>query len=437
LRAIPGDRAYSSFNSCIMTVAQLDGSSLISVEALSQEGELSPVQKSMMVCHGSQCGFCTPGFVVALAGAVDTKLAGSRAQKPTAEGSTGRLTEREAKNALTGNLCRCTGYQPIIDAATDIDLLQCQSLSSRFSSREQLRELKKVRAQSVLVKNEAFEFFAPLSLREAARFLSKNRDARILAAATDLGVFHNKRRARLVKCVSLHLVEDLDRLAVLKNGRIRVGARVTLTALREFCKKREPELARFLDIFASPQIKNVATLVGNVANASPIADTPPFLLVADAEVHIVGTRGGERSLALADFFIGYRKTALKPGEVIAAISFRPSAKTETTALYKVSERKDLDISNVNAGFRATFSLSKTGRIASSVRIAYGGVSAVPLRLRKTEKMLEGKLLTAELLREAARSMQSEVAPIDDVRGSGTYRRVLAENLFARFFGGDS
>lgn len=414
----PSGNEYLPVNSCIMLVAQLDGSSLVTVDALAENGAMTPVQSAMMSCHGSQCGFCTPGFVMALTGLVEKRAGGKAAT----------LTPADSKNALTGNLCRCTGYQQIIDAATAIPLKDCERLGPRFLGAKRAKELKAAIAKPLLMKHGDFLFFAPKTLKDAAAFLGRNKDARVLGAATDLGVFHNKGRARLSKVVSLHLVTELYETKREKNGRLRVGARVTLADLREELKARSPRLAAFLDIFASPQIKNVATLVGNVANASPIADTPPMLMVSDAIVHIVGPRG-KRDVAFDEFYLGYRKTALKPGELIAAVSFAPPSKNEKFDVRKVSERKDLDISAVNAGFRL---LRRADGTIEDVRIAFGGVGPTPLRLRRTEEVLRGEILDDGLREKAVMEMQKEISPIGDVRGSAAYRRVLAENLFREF-----
>lgn len=429
LRLLPaeGSGVYRAVNSCIALVAQMDGSSLVTVDALMTEKGMTPVQGAMAAGHGSQCGFCTPGFVVAL-----TALVEKRVSKGTCAG---RLSVSESKNALTGNLCRCTGYQHIIDAATTIDLGACESVKQRFSNPEKIQDLRAATAKPVLIKGENFVFFAPKTLKEAVRYLGAHKDARVLGAATDLAVVHNKGKARLQNVLSLHLIDDLHGIRVEKDGRLRVGASVTLADLREVLKTKVPHCADYLNLFASPQIKNVATLVGNVANASPIADTPPFLLVTDAKLEIFGSRG-RRTLALEDFYLGYRKTALKPGELISAITFTPPAKEESFALVKISERKDLDISAVNAGFRLRWADRAASKIAE-VSLALGGVGPIPMRLRRTEALLNGRELTDRLKREALEMLQTEISPIDDVRGSSAYRRVVAESLLRRFLNGET
>lgn len=361
---------------------------------------------------------------MALTGLVEKRLASPKtAAKP--------IAPQEAKNALTGNLCRCTGYQPIIDAAMAIRPSACIPLKKRYFTTRQGDDLKRARSKAVDLEGEEFAFYAPRTLREASAYLRRNPDARILSAGTDLGVLHNKRKRRLTRALSLHLVPGIADVR-LRGARVYVGAGASLTDLRRFVKGKVPELARFLDIFASPQIKNVATLVGNVANASPIGDTPPFLLVAGARVHAFGSKG-RREIPIEKFFAGYRKTALRKDEVIAAIDFEIPSKAETLGLYKVSQRKDLDISAVSAAFRIEWKGTGSRRTIRSARLAMGGVAATPLRLFGTEQALEGEEPSVATLERAIGVLETEIAPVSDLRGSAAFRRVLAENLLRRFF----
>lgn len=412
-------------NSCISTVAQMDGSSLVTVDKLSTEKHtLTPVQNAMMNCHGSQCGFCTPGFVMALSGLVEKRLHEGRGEK---------IQAKEAKNFLTGNLCRCTGYEPIVKAATQIDLSQCISVKDRFFSVAQAKELKKVLSEPLLIESEEYSFYAPRTLKDAVKYLAKNKSARILGAATDLGVVHNKYKVRLQKLLSLHLISELYEIREKKN-RVTVGARVTLSELRSALEKKTPAFSRFIDIFASPQIKNVATLIGNIGNASPIGDTPPFFLAMDADVEIYGAKGA-RVVPLHKFYLGYRKTALKAGELITGISFMLPTAHEDVQLYKSSQRKDLDISAVNGAFRLVYSDANRGEIQQA-RIAMGGIAATPVRLKKIEELLEGKALTPDLIRKVVEQLQKEITPLSDLRGSAAFRRVLAENYLTNFLKGE-
>ncbi len=418
LKRAPGQKGFVPFNSCIMPVALLDGCSVVTVEGLSEAETLAPVQKAMVEKHGSQCGFCTPGFVVALAGLVDERLA-SRRLEP--------LEEQESKNALTGNLCRCTGYQPILDAAKAIPVSSCRPLSARYGSAQQDQALKKVRQKPLVLEGSAYRVYAPRSLREAAGLLKKQA-VQVVGSGTDLGVVHNKRKARLSSWVSLHLVPGLEEVRVTKS-KVVVGARVNLTELRQAIRKQEPEFASFLDLFASPQIKNVATLAGNVANASPIGDTPPFLLAMDADIQVQGALR-KRKVPIEQFFVGYRKTALKKGELIASIEWKPRGRGDFLRLYKVSQRKDLDISAVSAAFRVQWDAK--GRVKDA-RIALGGVAATPVRLKPVEKLMKGRAWDESLRLDATKAIQSAIQPMSDLRGTAAFRRVLVENLLRRFF----
>jgi xanthine dehydrogenase small subunit len=404
---------FLPINSCITVVANLDGSSLVTVDALKDKNQFHPAQEAMITCHGSQCGFCTPGFVMALTGLVEKKVA---AQETT-------LTPTEAKNCMTGNLCRCTGYQPIIDAAMAMDLTQAESIKKRFITAHQEEALKESFMTPVAIESDEFSYAAPKTIKDALDYLKANPDARIAGATTDLGVIHNKRKITLTKLLSLHLIPELYNITE-KNGHIILGARVTMSEFRHFMKDRCPELAHYLDVFACPQIKNTATVVGNVANASPIGDTPPALLALKASVII----NDQKEINLSDFFLAYRKTALAPGELITAIKFPMPKAGADLKLYKNANRKDLDISAVNLGIHVEWK-DQSKKEIQDMTLAAGGVAATPLRLKKTEEFFKNHFD----LEGAIKVLHSEFTPLSDVRASGAYRHVLVENFIRRFF----
>jgi xanthine dehydrogenase small subunit len=415
---VPGEDAknYLPINSCITLVAQLDGSSLVTVDALKNKTELHEAQKAMVDCHGSQCGFCTPGFVIALTGLVEEKLS-----KKDLE-----LGVQEAKNCMTGNLCRCTGYQPIINAAMNIDLAKCESVKERFYSEKQEVDLVKAYSESVMIETEEFTFFAPKTLKEAVDFLKLYPDTRIMASATDLGVVHNKRKTKLTHLLSLHLITKLYEID-LQGEEVTFGARVTHAEFRHFIKNKIPEFATYLDIFASPQIKNIGTVVGNVANASPIGDTPPALLALNATVFVTGPTG-DREIPLTKFFLAYRKTALVHGELITHIKFKLPSKNSTVRFFKYSNRKDLDISAVNFAVNIEWKDQAKKEILD-IAIAAGGVAATPLRLTKTEDFLK----KSYDIEAAVKELHAEFQPLSDLRASSAYRHVLIENYFRKVF----
>lgn len=386
---------YQAINSCIMTVAQMDGSSLVTVEYLGKE-KADAVQEHMVNAHGSQCGFCTPGFVMAIRGLFEKERR--------------EITLQKAKNALTGNLCRCTGYKQILDAVLSASRDKIRPLFEEAWHADMEKSLRTAAKKPLLIQSGPFEFYAPTTIKHAAAYLAKNKDAKIVAAGTDLGVQVNKGKNSYQHVLSLHLIADLYAIKI-KGSRVTVGARVTLESLRIGLKDSIPTLSSYLDIFASPQIKHVATLVGNLCNASPIGDTLPFLLAMNAVVYVVGK--STRKIPIENYFLGYRSTALKKGELVTAVEFDIPMKGDSIYLYKTSQRKDLDISAVNGAIR----------LGKEVRVALGGLAPIPCRLLSVEKLLEKGLKD-----EALQKMQEEIKPISDVRGSGAFRRLLAKNF---------
>jgi xanthine dehydrogenase small subunit len=423
LRAFPkpGDRSVPTFeaiNACIVRVAQMDASSLVTIEGLRQlapESKLHPIQDAMLSCHGTQCGFCTPGFVMSLAAAFEK----------------GPLRDVQAvKNKLTGNLCRCTGYQSIIDAALSVDVSKASRAATLYLTPSMLATLRKVQKTGVVSGTREMRFEAPASLIELRRLRKKFPGATLLAAGTDLGVASNKGRFVARHFLSLHLLAPLYKIK--RSGRsLHFGARVTLSEFRQ-ALEGTASLGDFFNIFASPQIKNFATVAGNVANASPIADTPPFLLALDAELEIFSpTKARVRKVSIKDFYLAYKKTDLREGELIWAISLKLPTASERFSFAKISQRRDLDISCVNAGFFFRPATKKSTRPAA-LRLAVGGVGPTPLRLLQTEAFLMKEGLNAQSCKEALARAQSEIKPLSDLRGSSAYRRLVTQNLLEKF-----
>jgi xanthine dehydrogenase small subunit len=429
--AVSGSKKWIRFlpvNACIMTVAQADGCALVTVEALQSDSKLTPVQESLKNAHASQCGFCTPGFVIAMTGLIEKKLCSGQKQ--------GRCSAKEMINSTTGNLCRCTGYQPIIEGGSQVELSQCEPLQKRFASAQQIKNLSAFRKKPLLITGQdpsgSFQFWAPTQMAEVSKLLKKFPQSKIIGAATDLGVLHNKGKGEIRRAISLHLIPSLFEIRPLRSGtgsRVRVGARATLSELRDWLEPKIPEFANFLDLFASPQIKNSATLVGNIGNASPIADTPPFLLTTNTTLTLQGPKGA-RKLPFEKYYLGYRKTALKPGEWISHVEFDIPKKNEVLKLYKTSQRKDLDISAVNAAFRLEW---KNHKILKA-KLALGGVAATPVRLPKTEKLLAG-MTAADFISKAQQTIalaKSEINPLSDLRGSSEFRLAIVGSIIQKF-----
>jgi xanthine dehydrogenase small subunit len=394
-RSAAGD--YRPVNSCILSVAQLDGSSIVTVEGLQPDGHLHAVQDAMVACHGAQCGYCTPGFVVAMAGMFER---------------CDRVDEKQVRDGLTGNLCRCTGYEPIIKAALAVDAAPIAKLRDCYPALPDAGDSVQVGM-----------FLAPSSLEEAVAFKRDHPGCTIVQGGTDVGVWVNKRRFAAPASLSLSKISSLYELRE-EEGTVVVGANTSLTDFETFIRERIPELAGIMAVFGSPQIKNAGTLVGNIANGSPIGDTLPYLFVAGA---ILELNGGERTVPIDRFYLGYRKFDLAPHEIITRL--RIGIVGDTLKLYKVSRRKDLDIS----AFTAAIRLAMTGDRIDRAGIAYGGVAPTVVRLPRTEAFLSGKSATLETFEQAGRIARDEIKPISDVRGSADYRLQLAENIMPKFW----
>jgi xanthine dehydrogenase small subunit len=405
---------FKSVNSCILPVLNLDGSHLVTVEGLKQDKKLHPVQKSMVENFGSQCGFCTPGFVCAMAALVEDSILNKK-----------EITEKRAQNYLTGNLCRCTGYLPILKAATSIDLSQTETLQTRYSDIKQIQDLKKQVKIPLEISTPEIKIFLPTTLKQALALKNKFPEIKIVAGATDLGVAVNKGRSKYQSLMSLQNIPELWDIQKRKDKLI-IPARVTLASLQKKLGKGFEEFDGILNIFASMQIKNSGTLVGNVVNASPIADTIPFLLVSDAQIEVQSIKG-KRLIAVDEFYLGYKKLNLRPNEIVTAIHMPLYTGANFSKLYKVSLRKDLDISAVTLAAR--FKLK--GKKIEEARIAFGGVGPVVLRLKEIEKKWQGQDLKKSLLEDLSKNVGQWVTPISDVRGSKEYRLLLCQNLLLK------
>jgi len=406
-----GDRLrYRPINSCIHFLFQLDAAHVVTVEGLAGDGELTPVQDSMVGCHAAQCGYCTPGFVMALAGMFE-------------EGS------RDAREALTGNLCRCTGYESIIRAA------ECVAEQPRVDSIHPpgpiLKRIRSVEREPVLIDSlDGFphgRFFRPTRLDDAIAFKAENPKTVIVQGATDFGVWRNKREFQPSAVLSLDGVDGLGDVTF-DDGMLVVGGRASLARFEAVVRDRLPELARIMDRFGSPQIKNAGTLAGNIANASPIADTLPFLFVMGANLELTGA-AGTRVVPIGSFYKGYKSLDLGADEIITRILIPLPSEGETIRLYKISKRSHLDISS----FTAAMLMRREGGRIDAMRVAYGGVAPVVMRLPRTEEFLAGRPIALETFVRAGEIARGEISPISDVRGTKEYRLQLAANLMQKFY----
>ena len=411
-RPVDGEVKYQPVNSCIQLVAQMDGAHVITVEGVGRERELSVIQEKMVEHHGAQCGYCTPGFVVAMTALAEEK----REWKPC-----------DVREALTGNLCRCTGYQPIIEAAMAASGQAGPTMAEQYPSAAILPHLSEARSSGTVVEGGERRYFAPPTFDEALRIKAAHPDLVILQGGTDLGVLANKRAFAPATFMSLAHIEELARIE--RNGdELSIGASATLTQLEVASRGVLPELNEILNLFGSPQIRNAGTVVGNIANGSPIADTIPFFFIAGAKLELASVRGS-RTVDINNFYKGYKTLDLQKDELIRRVIVTLPTADETIRLYKVSRRRDLDISAFTAAFRMKIG---DGRI-SSVRVAFGGVAATVVRMPRTEAALEGRELSEATFVAAGQEARAEVSPISDVRGSADFRSQLAENILMKLY----
>lgn len=405
---------YQVVNSCIQYVFQLDCTHVVTVEGLKHRNQLHPVQQAMIDHFGSQCGYCTPGFVVALAGLLENQKS---------------LSEPQVKDALTGNLCRCTGYRSIINAAMSIRPRTVRPLAEWFPETELLYQFEQNAKTSISIETSGTQrrFFNPITSSEAIALKALNPEATVISGGTDLAVQMNKDRIAPMTIISLSNVSDLQEIKKL-DGFFYVGAKATWTDLQAAVGPEIPQLQKIIEVFASPQIKNVGTLAGNIANASPIADSVPFLYVMEACVELTG-KNGSRWVSIDDFYKGYKVTAMESDELITQVRIPVLRDQQNLRLYKISKRKDLDIST----FTAAFLVEVKDGVIQDIRMAVGGVGPVVLRLTETENHLKGKAWEKKIFQGAATLALGEVVPLSDVRASQKYRWLLAKNTILKFF----
>jgi xanthine dehydrogenase small subunit len=337
------------------------------------------------------------------------------------------LDAEKVRRGLVGNLCRCTGYDSIIKAALAVKPGDVRPIDAMYPPGPIVAELPRAAAEEVRIETQAKKFCKPISVADAARFRGENPDCVVIAGATDMGVVYNKRTRAIDVALSLGGLADL-RTVSCDGDALYVGACATLTALEQAALKHLPELGRFLAYFGSPLIKNAGTLGGNLVTGSPIGDTIPALMALEAQVDVAGVNGTRR-VPVSGFYTGYRKTVLAPDELVTGVGVPLPKAGETFRLYKVSRRKDLDIS----GFGAAIWMRQPNGVVEDVRVVYGGVGPMVMRMGKAEAILRGHAPTLERFQQAGDAARDEVTPITDVRGSEQYRRTLAKNILLKFW----
>ena len=410
---VDGQVEMKTVNACIQLTPTLDGKALFSVEDLQQpDGALHPVQQAMVECHGSQCGFCTPGFVMSLWGMYLKK-----------DGAT--PTRCEIDDGLSGNLCRCTGYRPIIDAARRMSELPKVTFD-RAALAQQLQDLQRDSLHTYAARGQ--QFHAPRTVDELAQLRADKPQATLLAGSTDVGLWVTKQMRELGEIIYLGNVAALKTIA-LQDGMLEIGAGASLNdAYAALCEHYPEELSELWQRFASLPIRNAGTLGGNVANGSPIGDSMPWLIALGTQIVLRGS-AGRRTMALEDFYLGYQKKDLRPDEFVEALKVplpRAQLKFRT---YKLAKRFDQDISAVCAAF--AFELD--GERIVNARIAFGGMAATPQRATQTETFLRNQIWTEENLVIAMGLLADDYAPLSDMRASNTYRMTTAQNLLRRFW----
>ncbi len=408
---------YRAVNACVLFLPTLDGKQLITVEDLRAPcGALHPLQRALVDLHGSQCGFCTPGFVMSLFALYKSERKPSRAR---------------IDDVLAGTLCRCTGYRPITDAAQE---MYRHGGRDHFSTAEKKTAalLRSIRRRGTLAlagsgRAKGRRYFAPTGLDAFADLVKTHAGAHILAGGTDLGLLVTKQHRDLETLISAGGVARLRTVRKVRGG-IEIGAMATYTDAFAAIAAYYPDFGELLRRLGSVQIRNAGTIGGNIANASPIGDTMPALMVLGATLTL--RRGAKtRTLPLEAFFLGYRQTALRPGEFIQSIHLPAPKPGRRFAAYKISKRFDQDRSAVLGTFGLALEDGKVG----DIRIAFGGMAATPKRAVRCERALIGRPWNQTNIESAARAMTRDFAPIGDARASADYRLTVAGNLLRKFF----
>lgn len=413
-RPVPnGDLDYRAINACIQPLAMLDGSRLITIEDLAApDGSLHPVQSAMVACHGSQCGFCTPGFVMSLF-ALGKRCGG------------GPMDDREIDDALAGNLCRCTGYAPIVRAA-----VQAFGQPDRFDT-EAVAIAAALRTLDDDVDldiegRDGRRFLAPASVESLAEILSRHPGATLVAGATDVGLWLTKRLARPDPLVWTGRVRDFANV-VETEAALVIGAGATFTDTMAPLSRLWPDAGAVMRRIGSTQVRNAGTVAGNIANGSPIGDMPPMLIALGARLRL--RRGPvRREIAVEDFFVDYGRQDRAPGEFIEAVVVPAPAPGDMFHAYKVSKRFDQDISAVTAAIRLRLA---AGSVADA-RIAFGGMAGTPKRSPSAEAAFQGRRLDADTVAAAMAGVDRDFTPLTDMRASASYRLTVARNLLRRF-----
>jgi xanthine dehydrogenase small subunit len=406
---------YESINACICITGSLDGTHVVTIEHLSRpDGPLHPVQQAMVAEHGSQCGFCTPGIVMSLYGLW------MRDAHP------GQLTTEQT---LQGNLCRCTGYAPIIRAAKTVSNYGAVAHDPLVAHREAMKA--RIRALHDGARVEIGEgkgrLIVPASVDDLAEIYAANPTATLVSGATDVGLWVTKFMRDIGPMIYIGGLKGLQGITEGADA-LTLGAGVTYTRARQAMVRRYPQLGEFWDRIGGEQVRNAGTVGGNIANGSPIGDSPPPLIALGASVTL--RKGSTRRVVrLEDYFIAYGKQDRQPGEFVESVSIPALPLGEQFACYKISKRKDEDISSLCGAFRVNLD---GGRVVAAT-IAFGGMAATPKRAKAVEAALVGQVWSLATIEAAIPVFASDYQPLTDMRASAEYRLLAAQNLLRRFF----
>jgi xanthine dehydrogenase small subunit len=434
-----GQWHYQAINGCITFIAQLDGKSLITVDALATKGsakektpdQLHPAQQAMVDYHGSQCGFCTPGFVMSLAALHENQRLNNNSEP---------ADHHQIIDALSGNLCRCTGYRPIIEAAENMNNYRNNSADIGQVGIWQPVAIDRVAAEveagHAHVASNAdtlSQSWLPKTEDELKTLLAQYPEARMVAGASDIALEVTQMNRRIPQLIAINDIASLKSIAI-EDDAILIGAGVTYSQMEATLNEHFPEFGQLLHRFASRQVRNTATMGGNVANASPIGDTPPVLLALGACIELASMEGN-RWLPLNEFFLDYKKTQQKQGEYVRMIRIPRLRANQRLKVYKISKRLEDDISAVLAAFKFTLAGEVNNKLSKQTVVAvssgFGGMAGIPKAATHLEQALLNQEVSMTAFEQAAQVLDQDFAPMSDVRATSVYRLQVAKNLMQK------
>jgi xanthine dehydrogenase small subunit len=393
-----GKPEYKALNACILFLPQINDKVLRTIEGIKDQNKKIKIQREMITQHGSQCGFCTPGFIVSLV--------------------TGQLNnDRNHDDVIAGNLCRCTGYAPIIGAAEAAeDDVKPSWVNTDNKILKQLSSSNKKKNRKA---------YLPQTIKELEKWYTKNPKGTLVGGATDVGLWVTKNLSELKEICFIGQIEEMSKIDVSSKA-LNVGASTTIETLRHELQKKYPDFSELLRRYGSMQVRNAATLGGNIANGSPIGDSPPALIAIGASI-LLNQNGKHRKIAIEDFFIKYGQQDRHPGEFIESIEIPLTEKN--LKCYKISKRFDQDISAICGCFNITLEKSRV----KAARIAFGGMAEIPKRAASVEKFLVGRIWSEKTISGAMIEFDKDFNPISDLRATSGYRKITAKNLLKKYY----